>query len=103
MHSRNRLLTEADRQRAPCIHLALAWAAQAVAAGEVDSASRICEEVGTRITEGGADVDYVEVCSREAATSCYFMHWQPNSYIILDNWCCLAMRRWLTRKSCRAW
>ena len=63
LRSRNRLLPEPDRQRAPCIHQALAWAAQAVSAGDVKSASSICEEVGRQIAVGGAVVDYVEVCS----------------------------------------
>ncbi len=64
------MLTEADRQRAPCIHEALAWAVQAAAAGKPQSAGSICEEVSRRIAAGGADVDYVEVCNWNAGVTC---------------------------------
>jgi len=81
LRSRNRLLTEADRQRAPCIYQALAWAVQAVSAGETPSATGICEEVSRRIAAGGADVDYVEVCNWNAVMTCRCtlqITWQPN-------------------------
>ena len=60
--SRNRLLTETDRARAPCIYHVLSWAQQATSTGEVQSAASISTEVRRRITASGAEVDYVEVC-----------------------------------------
>ena len=65
--SRNRLLAEADRQRALCIYQALSWAQHAASVGDVQSATNICKEVERRLAMGGAEVDYVEVCFQQKA------------------------------------
>ncbi len=59
--SRNSLLSEEDRGRAPCIHQALQGAAQSAASGDAASPQQLCGEVERRIADGGGRVDYVEV------------------------------------------
>ena len=59
--SRNALLSEEDRLKAPCIYKALQWAQQAAASGGTATASSIHHEVYSRIKAGGGEPDYVEV------------------------------------------
>lgn len=61
--SRNALLSDEDKQRAPCIYQALQWAQQAAASRTALTASTVREEVASRITACGGQIDYVEVRS----------------------------------------
>ncbi|CAL5218733.1 g447 [Coccomyxa viridis] len=61
MSSRNKLLSEADRQRALCICQALKWASQAASSHECTSGPQLAEQIAARISQSQGRVDYVEV------------------------------------------
>ena len=60
MSSRNRYLTKQERKNAPAMRQGLLKAAEAISNGERD-ASRLKDIVTASMTEGGFEIDYVEM------------------------------------------
>lgn len=88
MCSRNNLLTAENRAWAPCIHRALQWAQQAVAADEATTAAQVHAGVRQRVADGGGRVDYVEVGPLLTNTHCVLSLVNIPTLLKMASCCC---------------